>query len=94
MGLLFQYVLAFLFANLLSATFAYNYRLRYQPEIDAIKIDAYFKNPRLYKAQQPCFKEQGRCDTIGRWLKRELWLHKIVLHIPYLCIYYLFIPYF
>jgi len=61
----------YILIGILSPLLAYNYRLRYQPEIDAVVLDAYFKNERLYKSQAPCFVQNGNCDTIGRWLKRK-----------------------
>ena len=48
-----------------------NLRLRYQPEIDAVELAAYFKDENLYSSQKPCLLENERCNTIGRWLKRK-----------------------
>ena len=48
---------------------AEDYPLEYQPEMDNIDLEEYFKDEVKMENQIQCVLHDGPCDEVGRWLK-------------------------
>jgi len=52
---------------IVAVSFARDYPIRLQPELDNVDVEAYIKNERLLNFQVKCLFDEIPCDIVGRW---------------------------